>query len=737
LTSAVQAVVDIVNTFSTRLTATSVGNKVRLQIADPTFGANGNRWGAYAYVSGAGTETWSPWYGRFSGGQSPTKWRVSLNFGALTAIDGRTVPKSWIRKMRWTYAADFQDGAFERSEFQVQLSNWIVSGTGTAYQVASQASRRVEDDDTAIQYEDGWTKSIGNFSGSTIRYATTAGISFTYSYLSPEAHTLYLGTRYAYNGATVNVQVDGGLAHSKNLAIDGEDSLARVKIADLGAGTHSVTVTHGGPSGNCVYFDFLEIVIPTVNLPSLPIADQLTLATDWDTDHSIALPPERTAWILYSLGYRGRANHYVGALWFYELTRQGHIYASATVTFSGTPQFSATTTITVGVVGSSGTDISHVNRIGDTAETIAKAFELELNRGYTAIRAEASGNVLTIFARQMGKAGEDNTISAAPTAGVFTATASSGMLQGAENGEWRTDLEALPRINRAARDWCRAYYTALRGYGIDVTAAFSTELQHGDPSAAAGIAQRYGNGDPVLLNTPALQTNFSPASLAYWKDVYLGMAATQVEAGLQPYLQFGEVQWWYFAKTGAGMTFYDDYTKTAFQTQYGAPMQVIPSEQADPALYPDEVTFLPTLIGAFTDSIMSYVKAAYPSCRFEVLYPTDVNNTALNKLINYPAAAWTPAQLDCLKTESFGFTYARDLNLSRITVNYGGTRNFSRGKRSFLVGIGDATRPWKKEMGMAQSEALESVVLFALDQYCLVGYVTPLAKTKRRCAFQG
>ena len=26
----------------------------------------------------------------------------------------------------------------------------------------------------------------------------------------------------------------------------------------------------------------------------------MTLATDWDTDHSIALAPERTAWLIYS-----------------------------------------------------------------------------------------------------------------------------------------------------------------------------------------------------------------------------------------------------------------------------------------------------------------------------------------------------------------------------------------------------------------------------------------------------
>ena len=62
----------------------------------------------------------------------------------------------------------------------------------------------------------------------------------------------------------------------------------------------------------------------------------MTLATDWDTEHSLALAPERTAWMIDSLGFTGRQNHYVGALWFYELVRTGNVYASGTVTFTGT-----------------------------------------------------------------------------------------------------------------------------------------------------------------------------------------------------------------------------------------------------------------------------------------------------------------------------------------------------------------------------------------------------------------
>jgi hypothetical protein len=53
-------------------------------------------------------------------------------------------------------------------------------------------------------------------------------------------------------------------------------------------------------------------------------------------------------------------------------------------------------------------------------------------------------------------------------------------------------------------------------------------------------------------------------------------------------------------------------------------------------------------------------------------------------------------------------------------------------QRSHLIGIGDAKTAWVKEMNLAQSEGLESVVLFALDQFCLIGYFVPPLQSQRR-----
>jgi len=464
-------------------------------------------------------------------------------------------------------------------------------------------------------------------------------------------------------------------------------------------------------------------------LPVFEANRNLTLATDWDTLHSIAIAPERTAWLIDTLGFTGRANHYAGAMWFYELCNPQNRYASATIHFSGTPEFGGWTKVKI-----ADTEIAHLNYITDNAETMAKAFELLLTAGTSAVWARADGPTLTVTARAMGLEGNAITISATTGSESFTATTSGSHLDGGVEGTWLTDLTAPQKLNRAVRDWSRAYCRALDSYGIEVTAAFSMELRHGDTSMAAGIAQRYPAG-PVILNTPAVQTNFGPASTTFWKQVYREMAEVMAEAGATPYLQFGEVQWWYFADR-SGMPFYDEFSKNSFQVTYGRSLPVIVSQNADPAQYSQECAFLAGLIGQFTETVMAFVRQAYPATRFEVLYPADTNDTALNRLVNYPAF-WTPATLECLKTENFTYTGNRNLDKAQESILTPKTKGFPASQSSHLVGIGDYTSPWSKEQRMAQGEGVESVVLFALDQFCLIGYALPLDRGPRTSAYMG
>jgi hypothetical protein len=546
---------------------------------------------------------------------------------------------------------------------------------------------------------------------------------------------LYLGTRLLANGTVISFSVDGQSAVTINLNFPGEDVLVRKLLGHFGAGSHSVAVTHNGTTGTYFYFDFLELAIPAATLPVENSETKLTVATDWDTNHSIALAPERTAGMINSLGFRGRVNHYAGALWFYELTAVGQQYASGTITFSGTPDANLITQIMIGRADQPTVPpnvIQHLNLQWDTTETLATAFALELNRGYTAIRAQASGNQLTIYSRTMGTDGNEVTFATSANTANLTIVTSGPMLSGGVDGNWRTDLQATPRLNRAARDWSRSYFQALNGYGFDAVASFSMELGNGDPSASVGIAQVYPSHNPVLLNTPSLQTNFSPAGANFWQEVYKDMATVLVAAGLIPYLQFGEVQWWYFTGDGSGMPFYDAYTTSTFLAQYGRPMTVITTNTVDPQTIPQEAAFLPGLIGSFTSQIRNFVRSTYPTCRFEVLYPIDVNNTPLNQVINYPRTDWTPANLNCLKTEGFTYTAERNIDLAMTTIVAGTTFGFPPSQRSYLVGVSDSSTAWLKEARLAEAQGLESVVLFALDQICLIGYQLPLSTGLRR-----
>lgn len=752
LASAAAALANSINTFSQTMQASANGTAITLTLTNSSTGTNGNRIGvygnSYSAPPGTPTENWQPESQLLSGGVSPTQWQINLDFSSISGLDptGATVPvpMNSVRKLRWTWAADLQAANFARSEFAVTVSNWTVSGSNRAYQVAGMGSWRVEDDDVSIGYTGQWTTVIGNYSGGSISYATIPGASVTYSYQSPQNHILNLGTRRIPTAAQLSVQVDQNPVQVLSVALAGEDVLVRWDLGSMSGETqHTVTVTHTGVEGSSFYFDFLEIAIPTSDLPTFVSDSQTTLATDWDTLNSQALAPERTAWQIQALGFAGRGNHYVGALWFYELLCSGQQYATGTITLSGASEFGDTTQVSLGP-----TVFTHLNLIGDTISSLAQAFALLINEGSTGVWAQASAAVLTITARIMGSAGNGLTLTVDVGGSTTLQAQTSGALAGGVDGAWLTDLTVIPRINRAARDWSQSFYTALNGYGIEVTASFSTELGNGDPSAAAGIAQCYPDGSPCQVNTPALQTNFSPASLAYWQQVYLDMANVMNAAGVPVYLQFGEVQWWYFCPptdpangnwtpiANGGMPFYDAYTTATFQSQYGRAMHVFTDPSNDPTPYPQESTFLPGLIGQFTAAIMAFVRQTYANAQFEVLYPPDTNNAPLTIVINLPPQ-WDPANLNCFKTENFTYTGDFNLDAAVTSIDLPMQLGFAPANSAHLVGIGIYTTPWAKESRLAKEMQLGSVVLFALDQCCLIGYGLPLSPWSGLGLFMG
>ncbi len=732
-----------INTFSTTVTADVAGGS-QIVLTNTKAGVEGNLLGVVASVNGAATESWSPTNQTMSGGASSTQWQVTLDFGALTDPTLGPIPTQNVRKMRWTYAAALQPGAYQRGEFSVVVSNWTVTGANRGYHVAGLGSRRIEDDDKRVVYTGAWNQDRGNYSGGTIHRTGTIDDQLSVSYQAQVAHHLYLGTRRADAAGVITVGVDSQPSQTFDLFVSQEDFLVRLHLGSLAAGSHTVTATLTAADPHSAtavfYFDYLELAVEASTVNQQPGTPNETLATDWDTDHSLALAPERVAWNLNMLGFTGTANHYAGALLFYELVNPANVYAQGTVTFQGSAVFGQVVEITI-----SGTAYSRVTLITDTLESVAQAFAYLINKGSTGVWAQVSGSVLTIYARALGTAGNSLTLAASPSTGTMQAVAGGTTLAGGFDGDWLTDLAVTPRLNRAARDWHRSYFAALQGYGIDVAAAFSMELGNGDPSTGAGIAQRFPDGQPVLVTTPALQTNFSPASLAYWKQVYLDMAQIMNDAQVTPYLQFGEVQWWYFPGetqnpatwTHGGMTFYDDYTTSTFQSQYGRAMHVFADNAESPAPYPEESAFLPGLIGSFTTAIANFVKATYSASRFEVLYPPDVNDFTLTRVINLPGDPWGPASLDAFKTENFSYTAERNLNKARQSILLPMAQGFPRSQASHLVGVGDSSQPWDWERRLAHGEQCASVVLFAFDQFSLIGYRLPLPAGERRSAFMG
>ncbi len=741
----VQALADGFNTFPGGIEATANGNTLELRyIGFPSApgyrhpGANGNRVGVYSYVKGSGSLAWDQPFAVMSGGVSPVRWRVTLPFATLTDIEGHPIDWQHVRKLRWTYAAPLSYAAFERLEFAISIENWTVSGTGTGYRFAGPGSRRIEDSDASPEYAGAWNHAKGNYSGGSIHWSSEDNAGITIRYFHPSPHELYVGSRAHAAGGAVSISLNGGPQQSQHFHVAGEDNLVRRFLSTMPAGNHEVHIVKAADSST-FYFDFLEIAQPETVFPSLPGNSQLSLSTDWDTDHSLSIPPERTAALLRRLGFHGRVNHYVGAMWFYQLRNQGYTHAEAAITFEGEPVFGATTELRIGNLDygpAFDTVFTHLNRAGDSAQSIALAFALRINDGSTAVRAEADGATLRILARRLGTEGNKITASATPSSGSFHASASSTHLEGGADGVWRTDIHATPKLNRAMRDWHRAFFAALAQEGIDCVTAFSTELRHGDRSVSEGIAQRYWDQSAVELNTPALQTNFSATSLVFWREIHVESAQLMSEGGLVPYLQLGEVQYWYFPNS-SGMPFYDEDATAAFLSQYGRPMARIADEFQDPAEFPDEIQFLRERLGSFSEGIFSHVKAVYPGARFEVLYPPDVNDSPIGKAVNYPTGAWSTANLDCLKTESFIFTLTSNLNKSKETIAVSSQKGFPNTKRAHLVGIGDYSSSWRKELEFAMSESLESITLFALDQFCLIGY-PPYSKPRRmRIGFHG
>ena len=103
----------------------------------------------------------------------------------------------------------------------------------------------------------------------------------------------------------------------------------------------------------------------------------------------------------------------------------------------------------------------------------------------------------------------------------------------------------------------------------------------------------------------------------------------------------------------------------------------------------------------------------------------------------YIASVWTTANLDVLKTENFTYTGSRNLNKAVESIQFPQTKGFAVEESAHLVGVFNASEPWDWERRLSRAEGVEHVVLWAFDQFSLIGYPLPLHEGIRRSFFLG
>lgn len=711
-------------------------------------GANANRIGVYGMVHGTGTESWAPQGAMFSGGVSPDTYHVSLDFSSVLTktVSGGTVPKQ-VQKMWLTFAPPIQSGAtFTRAPFSVVVANWAVGDANGKRQlkVAGPGSVRIEEDNPWVvragYWEDAPTDGFAFWSqGRAIRSAYSAWEvrTLTVETHCQSTHDIYVGTRLDTNCGIISATLDGGSAVTLD-CYGAATQIRRRLFAGVAAGKHSVVITCTSPinplsMGWYFYFDYLECAVRTDVPDAIETRTDVGVATDYDTDNTYKLSPQRLLWNLQKLGLVGEVDHYAGVFWWpvrKMLTAPSTWSQQTVITFSGAPTWGQTFNLVLGR-----TTISHMCLIGETLGTVALAFAQLINQGSTVFWAEVSGPVLTLH----GLAGSANyhiAISAPSAAGLTATVATTNPTTVAVT--WGVDDTATSPVNTAVADWCADWFAAAKAAGVGVTVSFSQELVN----PPATWIQKFHDGTPASTATgfgtlSSSQCNFSAAMQTFMKAAYKQMAGLMITAGLPARLQFGEVGWWFNSGgTPQSMAYYDADTQAAF----GGTLHTFLTPNDDPSVnsYAD-ANFLRARLKNYVDGIRTYVLATYSGALFEILWPLDVNDPdtrRLNHYVNLPTE-WTArasSGFDTFMVE--GFQYAgvdHNIDKAQRCAGYPFTElAWDRAHCRYLFGMYYAGWPWGREYLAARSTAVPMEKIWAYDHLCLFGWTLPLPTEARR-----
>jgi hypothetical protein len=693
----------------------------------------------------------TPDHVRLAGGVSDDlTWHVAIDFDALGWTD---LQKLWL-----TFAPVLENSAaYVPSEWSVTVTNWTVTDLygARALKVAGPGSVRIEESSSWVIQAGYWEWAPADgfafwSGGRAIRSAYSAWEtrSLTIETHCQHTHDIYVGTRIDFDCGIIQAMLDGGAP----VTLDAYGAAAQVRrklFSNVGAGRHTVVITcepdkNENSQGWYFYFDFLECAAPG-DVPDAPeTRTDVGLATDFDTDATYKLPPQRVVWNIQKLGLVGEIDHYCGVFWWKQAARSGGSFSHATVTFGGTFADKDEVWVHIG-----DTAIGKTCFPDDTPPTIAAHLACFINATLVGVWAQADGPVLTITVRSWLPNWTYPSVPAVAESGSLEGTISCiGDLQsGSSVGEWVIDPAAEQIFNRAFRDWHADYFSCLRAAGLGVVASFSQELVNPPDQPGAVWVQRFPDGTAVRTATGfgALYSSicaFSAPVEAYMEQAHAAMAALMAAAGLTPRLQFGEVLWWYI-QGASGMAFYDADTAAAALAALGRPLAAFYTPNDDPSVngYAD-ADFLRSRLASYVAAIQSAVLAQAPSALFELLWPMDVNDPDRCRLLRYVnlPPAWQSragSGFDTLLCE--GFQYAgvdHNLDTAKRCATYPFAElSWDRAHCRYLMGWYNLAWPWQREYQAAQRTGVPVIKFWAYDHLCLFGWPLPLPKQPSNPSF--
>ncbi len=691
-----------------------------------------------------------------SGGSSDNvSWHVHIDF---TALGWSNVDKVW-----WTIAPALPNSqAYQSTEWQMVVTNWTVASTPAsqrALNVAGPGSVRIEEDSTWVSTSGYWEAAPGNdpvngafafwSQGRAIR-AAASGASVTIETHCQYTHDIYVGTRLDTTCGIVTATLDGGAPVTLDCYYPTAPTTQtrRLLFSGVAAGQHSVVITLSGnknasSQGWYFYFDFLECAVPSDVPDPAATTTAVAVSTDFDTDNTYKLSPQRLVWNIQKLGLLGEIDHYCGVFWWKQSVASDARYPQCTVTFTGTWNDQDVVWLHIG-----GSAIGKTVFGGqDTTSTIAQHFANFINALFDGVWASAAGSVLTITSHSFGSVWQYHVYTALGANTGSGQAVVTGDLQGGTYGvTWVIDPTQTPVLNRAFRDWTTDFFNQLKANNMSAVCSFSQELVQppDNPAGGAVWVQRFPDGTAVETATGfgslnSSQVAFSSCPQSYLGQAYAAVAALMLAAGLVPKLQFGEVGWWFLANA-SGMAFHDADTQAAAEMALGRALATFHTPDDDPSInsYAD-ANFLQTRLYNYVAAIQSYVLSQCPAAIFELLWPMDVNdpdNCKLTRYINLPSQ-WTTragSGFDTFLIEGYQYPGINH-NLDQATrcARYPWTElAWDQAHSRYLMGLYYATWPWMREYVNASRLGLPSIKLWAYDHICLFGWPLPLPTTDDR-----